>query len=84
MCDVFFGFYNPSPPPTPLDPRRHFHMLDMFIATYHFSKGILCLGGKASKNKLKDTNFIFQMKNATVLSVFRTHAQKEYRKVMEI
>ena len=41
-------------------------------------------GGKASKNKLKDTSFIFPMTNATILGVFRTHAQKEYGKVWEM
>ena len=32
-------------------------------------------GGEASKNKLKDTSFIFPMTNVTILDVFRTHAQ---------
>ena len=32
----------------------------------------------------KDTNYIFPMTNVTVLSVFRTHAQKEYRKVLKM
>ena len=41
-------------------------------------------GGKTSKNKLKYTSFIFPMTNATILVVFRTHAQKEYGKVWEI
>ena len=71
--------------PFPLDPRRLLHMLYMFIATYHCPKGILGLGGVgASKHKLKDTNFIFPMTNVTVLSVFRTHAQNEYRNVLEM
>ena len=49
------------------------------------SKGHLgSRGGKASKNKLKDTNFIFPMTNATISVVFRTHAQKEYSKVWEM
>ena len=42
------------------------------------------LGGKASKNKLKDACFIFSMTNVTILSIFRTHAQKEYRKVSKM
>ena len=42
------------------------------------------LGGKASKNKPKDTSFIFPMTNVTILCVFRTHAQKEYGKVLEM
>ena len=42
-------------------------------------------GGRASKNKLKDASFIFSMTNVTtILSMFRTHAQKEYRKVLEM
>ena len=41
-------------------------------------------GGKASKNKLKDTVFIFQMTTVTILGVFRTHAQKEYGRVWEM
>ena len=41
-------------------------------------------GGKASKNKLKDTSFIFPMTNVTLLGVFRTHAQKEYGNVLEM
>ena len=40
-------------------------------------------GGKASKNKLKDTIFIFSMTNITILRIFRTHTQKEYCKVLE-
>ena len=35
------------------------------------------LGGKASKNKLKDTSFIFPMTNDTILGLF------EYGKVLE-
>ena len=38
-------------------------------------------GGGASKIKLKDANFIFSMTNVTMLSIFRMHAQKGYRKV---
>ena len=72
-------------PLSPLDPRRHLHMLYICIATFNCPKGILGLGGgKASKNKLKDASFIFLMTNVTILSIFRTHAQKEYRKVLEM
>ena len=41
-------------------------------------------GGEASKNKLKDTNFIFLMTSNTILGVFQTHAQKEYGNVLEM
>ena len=78
IFDVFFRLYNPFPP---LDPRRPLLMLYICIATFNCLKGILGLGGKASKNKLKDASFIFSMANVTILSIFRTHAQKEYRKV---
>ena len=42
------------------------------------------LGGKASKNKLKDINFFFLMTNDTSLGVFHTNAQKEYGNVLEM
>ena len=38
---------------------------------------------EASKNKLK-TLFIFPMTNVTILSIFCTHAQKEYSKLLEL
>ena len=79
MFDVFFGFYNPF---SPLDPRRPLRMSYMFIATYHCPKGILGLGGEASKNKLKDTSFTFLVTNVSILSIFRTHAQEG--KVLEM
>ena len=60
-------------------------MLYMFIATCHCPKGIVGLGGgKSSKNKLKDTSFTFPVTNVTILSIFRTHAQEGYRKVLEM
>ena len=68
---------------SPLDPRRPLHMLYIYIMMFNCPKGILGLGGKASKNKLKYTSFIFSMTNITNLSIFRTHAQKEYCKVLE-
>ena len=56
----------------------------MIIATCHCPKGILGLGGKASKNKLKDTSFTFPVTNVTILSIFRTHAQEGYCKSLEM
>ena len=38
---------------------------------------------EASNNKLKDTCFSFPVTNITILSVFRTHAQEGYCKVLE-
>ena len=70
-------------PLSPLDPRRPLHMLYIYILTFNCPKGILGLGGEASKNKLKDTSFIFLMTNIKILSIFRTHVQKEYCKVLE-
>ena len=81
IFDVFFRLYNPFPL---LDPRRPLHMLCICIATFNCPKGILGLGGKASKNKLKDANFIFSMTNVAILSIFHTHAQKENRKVLKM
>ena len=63
--------------------RATIALLYMFIATYYCPNGILGLGGKASNNKLKDTNFIFPMSNVTVLCAFHTRAQKECSNVLE-
>ena len=79
-----FAYTTPSPPP-PLDPRRPLHMLYICMATFNCPKGILGLGGgEASKNKLKDASFIFSMTIVIILCIFRTHVQKEYRKVLEM
>ena len=53
---------------------------DMSLSKGHLGSS----GGGASKNKLKDTSFIFPMTNVTILDVFRTHAQKESGKVLEM
>ena len=76
-----FAYTTPFPP---LDPRRPLHMLNICKATFNCPKGILGIGGKATKNKLKDAIFIFSMTNVTIFSIFRTHAQKEYRKVSKM
>ena len=82
IFNVFFRLYNPFPP---LDPKSHLYMLYICMATFNCPKGILGPGGgKASKNKLKDASFIFSMTNITILNIFRTHVQKEYRKVLEM
>ena len=80
IFDVFFSLYNPFFLPPPPDTRRPLHMLYICIATFNCPKGILGLGGKASKNKLKEASFIFSMTNVTILSIFRKHAQKEFWK----
>ena len=64
-------------------------MLFLYIGTFHCQNGILGqvgVGeGEASRNKLKDAScFIFSMTNVTILIIFRTRAQKEYHKVLEI
>ena len=41
-------------------------------------------GGKASKNKLKDTSFIFPMTNIAILGVFPTHANRNSVMVLEM
>ena len=53
----------------------------MSLSKWHLGSGV---GGEASKNKLKDTSFIFPMKNVTILGEFRTHAQKDNGKVLEM
>ena len=47
------------------------------------SKGNLG-SGEGSKNKLKDTRLTFPVTNVTILSIFRTHAQEGYCKVLEM
>ena len=80
MFDVFFAYTTPFPP----RPKTPLHMMYIYIGKFHYPKGILGLGGKASLNKMKDVSFIFSMANVTILSIFRTRAQKEYRKVLEM
>ena len=77
---VSFSLFLDAPPP--LDPRCLLDNDMSLLITY--VKGILGLEGKASKNKLKDTSFIFQMTNVTILGAFRTYVQKEYGKVLEM
>ena len=75
-----FAYTTPSPPPRPKTP---FTRAVYLYNAVQLSKGHLGSRGEASKNKLKDTSFIFSMTNITFLSIFRTHAQKEYCKVLE-
>ena len=79
MCS--FAYTTPFPP-RPKTPFTHVVYLynDVQLSKEHLgSRG----GGGARKNKLKDTSFIFLMTNITILSIFRTHAEKEYCKVLE-
>ena len=72
----------PLSPPRPKTPFTHIVYLYNDV---QLSKGHLGYrgGGEASQNKLKDTSYIFWMTNITLLSIFRTHAQKAYCKVLE-
>ena len=65
----------------PPRPKMPFGQRRVAINIYNICKRHFRSRGEASKNKLKDTRFIFPMTNATILGVFRTHAQKEYGKV---
>ena len=47
-------------------PKMPFGQRHVAINIYNICKGILGLGGKASKNKLKDTNFIALISNDTI------------------
>ena len=70
--------------PSPLDPRRPpFTHVVYLYNDVQLSKGHLVSRGGASRNKLKDTSFIFSMTNITILSIVRTHAQMEHCKVLE-
>ena len=84
MIDVFFRLYNLFPPPPPPRPKTPFTHVVYSYNDFQLSKGHLGpVGGEASKNKLKDTSFIFSMTNITILSIFRKHAQKEYSTILE-
>ena len=69
---------------SPPKPKMPFTYVVNVYSDTSLSKGHLESRGKASKNTLKDTSFIFPMTNVTILGVFRTHAQKEYGKVWEM
>ena len=68
----FSLFLDAHPPPPPPQTQN-----------MSLPKGHLGSGG-ASKNKLKDTIFIFPMTNVTLLGIFCAHAQKDYGKVWEM
>ena len=72
------------PPPRPKMPFTYVVNVnsDMSLSKWHL--GSSGGGGEASKNKVKDTIFIFPMTNVTFLGVLRTLAQKEYGKVWEM
>ena len=66
-------------------PKTPFTYVVYVYSDMSLSKGHLgSRGGKASKNKLKDTSFTFTVTNVTILSKFRTHAQEGYCKVLEM
>ena len=44
-------------PLSPLDPRRHLHMLYICIATFNCPKGILGLGGESIKKQSERRQF---------------------------
>ena len=74
----------PSPPPRPKTPITYvvYVYSDMSLSKGHLgSRGG---GGGASKNKLKDTSFTFPVKSVIILSLFRTHAQEGYCKLLEM
>ena len=81
MKMVYFSLFLEAFPPRP---KVSFGQRHVAINIYNLCKGHFGSRGEASKNILKDTNFIFLMTNDTILSVFRTHAQKEYGYVLKM
>ena len=74
-----------STTPFPSRPNMPFTYVVYVYSDISLSKGHLeSRGGEASKNKLKDTSFTFPVTNVTILSIFRTHAQEGYCKVLEM
>ena len=77
----------PSAPPRPKMPFIYvvYVYSDMSLFKGHLGRGGGGGGGgEASKIKLKDTSFTFPVTNVTILSIFRTHAQEGYCKVLEM
>ena len=68
---VSFSLFLDAFPPRP---KMRFEQLHVAIKIYNICKGHFGSRGEASKNKLKDINFIFVITNDTILGVFRTHA----------
>ena len=56
FCQMFGAFYLYNPPP-PLDPRRPFHTLYIYIAAFSCPKGILGLGGESIVNQTESRQF---------------------------
>ena len=79
---VSFSLFLDAFPPKPKMPFTYVVNIysNMSLSERHLGSR----GGKASKNKLKNTSFIFPMTNVRILGVFRTHVQKEYGKVWEM
>ena len=73
-----------STTPFPPRPQTPLTYVVYVYSDMSLSKGHLGSRGKASKNKLKDTSFTFPVTNVTILSIFRTHAQEGYCKVLEM
>ena len=69
--------------PFPPRPKVPFTCVVYVYRDMSLSKGHLGFREESIKS-LKNTDFIFPMTSVTVLSVFRTHAQKEYRKILEM
>ena len=72
--------------PFPPKPKTPFTYVVYVYSDMSFSKGHLGSRGvgEASKNKLKDTSFAFPVTNITILSIFGTHEQEGYCKVLEM
>ena len=78
------AYTNPFPP----RPKTPFTYVIYLYSDIQLSEGHVGSrgggGGEASKNKLKNASFIFSMTNVKIISIFRTQAQKEYRKFFEM
>ena len=74
---VFFRLYTP-----PLDPRRLLHMLYIYRMTFNCPKGILGLGGQASKKTERHQFHLFNGKHH-IFEYISYACRKEYCKVLE-
>ena len=83
LFGVFFGLYNPvPPPPPPQDQRRPLHMLCMYVAAFHCPNDILGLGGWKHLKQTERRKFQLSNDKSHVLSIFYTHAQEKFFKLL--
>ena len=68
----------------PSRPKTPFTYVVYVYDNISLSKGNIGSRGDVSKKKLKYTSFIIPMTDVLIFSIFRTHVQNVYHKVLEM